>query len=500
MENKIIFVTNYWTLNQNRKTNKTIVYLKKDGWNDWFEYYTLYYTYIYINDQEFPLGSLKIGHRTDKSTNLPESFESLDDNFFSLGQDLSYYEKLNELGETTREEILSSLNDICLKVDLYDEIKDIEVTRISLLREVSKVSVEGQFRRLVQGDATLTSFEFQYIYPKIKDKESTFIEFNVQPNTNPPTNIHVIIGRNGVGKTHLFNNMISTLLNGNRKNSKYGYFNFYSNSNEIIFANIVSVSFSAFDEFIPSKEDKDSRKIKYSLIGLKKIENEKVYIKSPDELKEEFVNVVEKCRKGSKNQLWLKTLEILEVDPIFKAAQISKIAKIDENKAFIKETKTIFSNLSSGHKIILLSITNLVIQIEERSLVIIDEPETYLHPPLLSAFIRALSNLLIKRNAVAIIGTHSPVVLQEVPKSCVIKLVRRGSNIAAKRLTIESFGENVGILTREVFGLEVTEASFHKILKDLSEEKLNYKNAVLSLNNQLGLEGRAILRNLFSED
>lgn len=496
MENNIIFTTNPWTLNQNRKLGKTVIYLKKDNWNDWFEYLTLYYAYIYIGNQEFSLGSLKIGHRTEKSTSLPDSFVNLDDNYFSLGQDISYYENLNGLGETIREEILSSINDICLKIDLYEEVKELEVTRISLLREVSKTSVEGQFRRLVQGDATLTSFEFQYLYPK----SQTSIEFDVKPNSNPPTNIHVIIGRNGVGKTHLFNNMISTLLNGNRKNSKYGYFNFNSSENEIIFANIVSVSFSAFDEFIPSKEDKDSRKIKYSLIGLKKVDNSKVYIKSPEELKDEFVAVVEKCRKGSKNQLWLSALQILEVDPIFKAAQISKIAKIDENKAFINETKSVFTNLSSGHKIILLSITNLVIQIEERSLVIIDEPETYLHPPLLSAFVRALSNLLIKRNAVAIIGTHSPVVLQEVPKSCVIKLLRRGANIGADRLTIESFGENVGILTREVFGLEVTDAGFHNILQDLSEAKLNYRDAVLSLNNQLGLEGRAILRNLFPDE
>lgn len=500
MEEKIIFVTNYWSLVNSKKKHKIVVYLKKDSWNDWFEYHTLFYAYIHINEKEIAIGSLKIGHKTEKNTKLPDLFYNLEDDYFSLGQDLSYYEKLNDLGEIVREEILSSINDICLKADLYEEIKDLDITRTSLLRDVSKVSVEGQFRRLVQGDATLTSFKFEYNYPKTKDREAPVIDFVVEPYSNPPTNVHVIIGRNGVGKTHLFNNMISTLLNGNKKKSKYGYFNFYSENNEISFANIVSVSFSAFDEFIPSKEEKESQKIKYSLIGLKKIENEKVYIKNPDELKEEFVNVVEKCRKGSKNQLWLKTLEILEVDPIFKAAQISKIAKIDENKSFINETKRAFSNLSSGHKIILLSITNLVIQIEERSLVIIDEPETYLHPPLLSSFIRALSNLLIKRNAVAIIGTHSPVVLQEVPKFCAIKLIRRGSNVAAKRLDIESFGENVGILTREVFGLEVTEASFHKILKELSEEKLNYKTALSSLNNQLGLEGRAILRNLFSKD
>jgi len=64
--------------------------------------------------------------------------------------------------------------------------------------------------------------------------------------------------------------------------------------------------------------------------------------------------------------------------------------------------------LSSGHAIVLLTITRLV-ELDERSLVLIDEPEVHLHPPLLSAFVRALSDLLIELNGVAIVATHSPV-------------------------------------------------------------------------------------------
>lgn len=59
-----------------------------------------------------------------------------------------------------------------------------------------------------------------------------------------------------------------------------------------------------------------------------------------------------------------------------------------------------------------------------KTLVLIDEPESHLHPPLLSAFIRALSDLLLDRNGLSIIATHSPVVLQEVPKRCVWKINR----------------------------------------------------------------------------
>jgi predicted ATP-binding protein involved in virulence len=130
-------------------------------------------------------------------------------------------------------------------------------------------------------------------------------------------------------------------------------------------------------------------------------------------------------------------------------------------------------------------------------LVLIDEPEAHLHPPLLSSFMRSLSDLLIDTNAISIIATHSPVVLQEVPRSCVWKLHRSGTEARVERLEIESFGENAGVLTQEVFGLEVTDSGFHSILKKAVENNNTYEAAVRYLNNSIGLEGRAILRSLF---
>jgi predicted ATP-dependent endonuclease of OLD family len=144
----------------------------------------------------------------------------------------------------------------------------------------------------------------------------------------------------------------------------------------------------------------------------------------------------------------------------------------------------------------LLTITRLVETVEERTLVLLDEPEEHLHPPLLSAFVRALSDLLFDRNGVAIVATHSPIVLQEVPKSCVWKLRRSGVEAIIERPEIETFGENVGVLTREVFGLEVTQSGFHKMIEDALGVQAEYERVLSRFDNQLGGEGRAIARAL----
>ena len=117
-----------------------------------------------------------------------------------------------------------------------------------------------------------------------------------------------------------------------------------------------------------------------------------------------------------------------------------------------------------------------------------------MHPPLLSAFIRALSNLLYDRNGVAIVATHSPVVLQEIPRSCISKIQRVGLVTNIKMPDIETFGENVGVLTREVFGLEVIKSGFHKLLTQSVLEGKAYEEILEEYNNQLGIGSESLIK------
>ncbi|MTC55279.1 MULTISPECIES: AAA family ATPase [Providencia] len=487
-------------------------YLITDNWDDWFEFSTMY-TLVYIDSSSSirNIGSTKIGQlnmeKGQDRPKIPKVFNQLDEQFFSVGQDDSFYEALNDLGEGIRSEILSSLNDIALNEDIYKQAIKERVTNISLLRFVSITSVTGQFRRLARGDARLSRYSFTYNSPIMKHTKSERISlsFDVIPESNPPTNIHVLIGRNGVGKTHLIDNMINSLIDEKSTPAKVGEFipdegQDYGS----LFSNVVSVTFSAFDETEPLAERKDKSKgIQFSYVGLKRIktssDTRSLSPKSPTILRNEFVRSLYFCIASGKIERWKRAVRKLESDPVFSDINITAIlTKKDEDEDEFKLIAgRLFTNLSSGHKIVLLTITRLVETIEEKSLVFLDEPEAHLHPPLLSAFIRSLSDLLINRNAVSIIATHSPVVLQEVPKSCTWKLWRSGHLSKVERLEIESFGENVGVLTREVFGLENTDSGFHNLLNDAMNNYEDYESAMNSFKEQLGVEAKGILRALF---
>jgi ABC-type molybdenum transport system ATPase subunit/photorepair protein PhrA len=482
-------------------------YLVKDHWNDWWEFNTMFdLMYVDCNNSCTYIGSVKIAEvpmvEGQTRPNLPERFEHLSENFFSLGQSDFYYENLNRISVEVRSEILRALNDIALDAELFEKYKGEYVTRRSILRDISNTTVTRQFRRIAEGGARLTDYFFSY-RASMNDKSLTDpmeLTFQVVPESNPPSNIHVIIGRNGVGKTRLIKNIIKALIN-KEDTSEVGEFSENAKANKL-FANIVCVAFSAFDEFssISPLSSGEQNYCPYIYIGLPQMmltANDIRVVDRIELLTKQFVESADICIHGAKYQLWEKAISVLESDPIFKEADIKNIKSFASDE-FKDNTAKLFKRLSSGHKIILLTITKLVETVEEKTLVFLDEPEGHLHPPLIAAFVRALSELLINRNGVAIIATHSPVILQEVPSSCVWKLRRNGNEAIAERLEIESFGENIGALTSEVFGYEVTFSGFHKMLKDAVDKSNNYSRIVNGFNGELGMEARGILKALIA--
>ena len=405
-----------------------------------------------------------------------------------------------------RERILVALNDVALNLNVFARALREDVTTTSLLRSVSESSVRGQFHRLALGGVRLSPYRFSYRAPRqvASKSDPVEIEFAVSPESQPPTNIHVVIGRNGVGKTYLLNLMTRALVEPDSSTKQVGRFKFDDSiAGPSQFANVVSVTFSAFDPFDPlPPQVREEGRIQYSYIGLKRFKSGDALATAPKShrmLAKEFVESMRVCSRGARLSRWHRALESLEADPIFKEAEVAGLARSTSEVDFEKIAASLFSKLSSGHKIVLLTTTKLVETVEERSLVLLDEPEAHLHPPLLAAFIRSLSNLLIDRNGVAIVATHSPVLLQEVPKHCVWKLRRSGREVATERPEIETFGENVGVLTREVFGLEVTHAGFHKLIQETVDSGVSFDEAVELFDGQIGAEGRAILRGLIAE-
>jgi predicted ATPase len=488
--------------------------LVRDAWND-FGFATMFHLVVYDeNGRRHGIGEVKIGEfgmqsgiessakRPGRVVRMPESFQELGPRHFSLGQDDSYYERLRQLGDDVRLSVLSALKDVAFSAEIFNRAQHEKVTVESLMRFVKPAAVTEQYRRIAQGGARVSSFQVAYEAPAPAGGRGkpVVLRFGVSPNSRPSTNIHVLIGRNSVGKSFLLNRLTRAVGVYQADPREVGRIVESDRGARSSFANLVSVTFSAFDEF-PLISDDDVA-ISYAYVGLRvpSASTRTPRVKTPSQLKEDFANSVEACLTGERSDRWAKTLRTLqyasagfiEEDWVadFQATQNATVRR--------RKAKQLFAGLSSGHKVVLLTMTRLVEHVTERSLVVIDEPESHLHPPLLAAFIRTLSDLLTERNGLAVVATHSPVVLQEVPASCVWKLRRFGNHMAADRPTLETFGENVGVLTHEVFGLEVTDSGFHRDLKAAVRQGLSYESVLRRFSGQLGGEAKSIVRSLIA--
>jgi len=129
------------------------------------------------------------------------------------------------------------------------------------------------------------------------------------------------------------------------------------------------------------------------------------------------------------------------------------------------------SLLSSGQSILAHFVTALLAWIEPNSIVLFDEPETHLHPNAVASLFNVLTSTLEKHDSFAIIATHSPIVLQEIPRKRAIVFEREENVTTARPLGLESFGESISELTRHVFETNAIPTLYRRVLRNLSTEE-----------------------------
>lgn len=470
------------------------IILSQGSWDDYGNKTTFKATYIDEIGTHHLLGIVKItslGFEGGYITLPPQLNNGLPENFCSLGQSQSYYETIKSLKDEKIYDVLKSLNDVVEDRERFLRFRNDSSFRTSLLRELDASRIEI-FRTIIHGALRAKKYDFSY-----ESRDGVSMNFSVNPDAMLPSNLQAIIGRNGVGKTTLLSTMAYAACQADK--APDGAFIFRQReAGEGTFGNVIAISFSAFDKFsVPNSDGSDARDIRYDYVGLRVIGENR--LRNRDEITEELLNSLEQCLFSARKPLWLKAINILCNDPIFSRLPVAKLGSLTEPSQ-LPEYNRIIESMSSGHQIVLLTITKLVQLVENRTLVLYDEPECHLHPPLVASLMRAVSEVLKERNGVAILTTHSPVVLQEIPCNCAWTYDIVGEKHVAAPIGIETFAENIGTLTQHIFGLELKESSYYRLINEVVESGRVF--TIDDVSNQfgthLGGEGRLVAAALLS--
>ncbi|MGK7391816.1 MAG: AAA family ATPase [Candidatus Cyclobacteriaceae bacterium M2_1C_046] len=440
----------------------TYIFLTSDSWND-YGIRTLFQLDLIKDGKRHQIGWVRIMKKDEINTNavLPREFMSLSSEYCSLSGDKNYYISLkNRLGNNFYS-FLYSLRDAALFPKIYEEFENDEIFKTSLLRTNDSDRIRRTVRFEIEGINYEEYYKFNYSYKPPFSTETISAKFNFDYTTAFERRIYALIGKNGTGKTRLLASLAKSL---SIKDSA-------SFSPHIpIFGKVFTLSYSYFDKFdVPES----NASFNYIYCGLKKAENS---FKTAEELFVTFVESANQLRKRELDEEWKEILSDVLDEEIIKHLKFKTTYSPQEQSEFdIEKFKKIQHKLSSGQSILLYIFTEVLANIRLDSLILFDEPENHLHPNALSASINSLFKLLSKFESFAIIATHSPIVVQEIPAQNVYIIERINETAYLRQPEKESFGENLTTITEDIFGKREIPAHYLDRIKNIISEGKTYE-------------------------
>lgn len=155
--------------------------------------------------------------------------------------------------------------------------------------------------------------------------------------------------------------------------------------------------------------------------------------------------------EGQEDQERIRYIPITSFNaPYLRLSALRRHSQLTQGVEFLKNGKRVF--LSSGQKLFSYIVINILGTIRRNSLLLIDEPELFLHPTLEIALVSMLKAILQNFGSKALIATHSVVTVREMPSDCVHVMERTDEGLFIKRPPFETFGGDVQKISSYVFG------------------------------------------------
>ncbi|RMT84161.1 AAA family ATPase [Pseudomonas viridiflava] len=406
-------------------------------------------------------------------------------NVVSLASDIDYYRRVGLRLKTEAVEYLRKICDGSYNYDGYKNYSAWGGFDSSLFRSSMAKAILKKGHQIALGSYEAQD-SFSFSLGGLTDCFDA-LNFNFDNGrTLGPTNINLLVGRNGVGKSHILRHLVDTLTGVKQHTESWPFFHkvvvaAYSPFESFKTESELSIALGA--EASPPRETspENERASKDEQERRRRLVNEYVYLGFRDPKgtfslewpKESSARAVHRILQYDMENQWsavgrfnllFQTLKrSIEFDAIeLNALGGESIVLKEKDEAlrhelagrgdldyargirFLNDGEGV--SLSSGQTIYSYLLPSLVAEVDGESLLILDEPELYLHPAMEVGLLDMLKQLLIATKSNAIIATHSSILAREVEQSGISILRKVNGRTEVSRPRVETFGQTVEVI------------------------------------------------------
>lgn len=506
-----------------------------DRWND-FGYRTKIDIQIHLEDGHdlivagyigFITNSEKDSNGVDRVQELMESSSALlipsaaGYKFFTMLADMESYRKLvRYFGVDNAVVVLRSINDVVVyrefktSANWLDVACQSSVFLKSFMRNTESFFAFNNAGSILRGSemekfqAMSSSLAISFkLAGKLNHHQMSFRFGHVE---SLPKRMAVIIGENGVGKSQTLGRIVRAAIVG---------------SQDLIDADTLQrPSFNRILAFAPSAEagsvfptDRRKRtKVWYKRFALNRIGASQTTRNRVSDLIVQVARSDEYLGAHSRWELFIESLQAIkgweEISLRFNENSggfiklqelaggreervLDTYAALNLRKDPLRVIAGVGYPLSSGEISFLRFAAQASLYVENGSLLLLDEPETHLHPNFISKFVGLLDRLLELTGSAAIIATHSVYFVREVFPEQVTVLRTSVNGVVEMPVTaLQTFGADVGAISYFVFGEDEPSDLALRVERKLLEMYERWEDLYADYKDKLSLEVLSSLR------
>jgi len=443
--------------------------------------------------------------------------------FFTMLRELKNYRSLVEfLGPTIAIDVCYLINDISLPVKkaknqkYKDEALNTDIFSKSFIRNSESYFSFKNSRLILKGlDFESKNLLSKNITLNQKKVEIPTISFDFDHDNILPKRVSIIIGENGVGKSQTLKNIALSALNGS--SDIFSCDNGEVNRLEI--NRLLAFSPTNESKSVFPSDKRSNAKIWYKRFSLNRTPS-RAGIENTNDLIVQLSRSDERLFNTSRFDIFLKAIKNLNnahelhlptkntasrpiaIEELINYGEektLLIIKSIDTYKDPVRVIEGKTYNLSSGEISFLKFCAQICANIENGTLVLLDEPETHLHPAFINKFFSLLDSLLSQTGSSAILATHSVYFVREVFKEQVIVMRKIGHQVKIEKPRLSTFGANIGNISYFVFGESEPTDALNKVKNKIIKEKLTWQEIYDTYSEDLSINALTMLRNAIED-